>query len=150
MRTNLAQLERQLKEKRNGIPNFRSVEVILIIIFASLPFISAVLAYRYKYIYMGWVFGILTFAETFLVAIAGARVVGSIHIHWEPDRDEAHFGMLSVDPRRQRQGIGRRLVAAAEEFALHKLRRRLLSMPILTTRPDLLPWYAYADVERLL
>ncbi len=53
---------------------------------------------------------------TFLIAEdAQRRLVGSVYVELRGDR--AYFGMLSVDPARQGTGLGKLLVAAAEDYA---------------------------------
>jgi predicted N-acetyltransferase YhbS len=52
---------------------------------------------------------------TFLLSEDAGSITGCIYVKHGGER--AYFGLLSVDPSRQKAGIGRRLVAAAEEFA---------------------------------
>lgn len=52
---------------------------------------------------------------TFLVSEHDGAMTGCIYVTHHGNR--AYFGLLAIDPARQRSGIGRRLVAAAEEFA---------------------------------
>lgn len=53
---------------------------------------------------------------TFLLAEDAQRnLVGSVYVELRGDR--AYFGMLSVDPVRQGAGLGKLLVAAAEDYA---------------------------------
>ena len=51
----------------------------------------------------------------FLVGENDGAIAGCVYVRRNGDR--AYFGLLSVDPSRQKTGLGRRLVAAAEEFA---------------------------------
>lgn len=51
----------------------------------------------------------------FLVSGDEGRIAGCVYV--ERNGDHAYFGLLSIDPSRQRTGLGRRLIAAAEEFA---------------------------------
>ena len=46
-------------------------------------------------------------------------------VPWFRDRDTAHFHQFAVDPGLQRQGLGRRLVAACEAWAREQSYRRL-------------------------
>ena len=52
----------------------------------------------------------------------------------------AYFGLLSVDPSRQKAGIGRRLVAAAEEFA-RETGAHYMDLRIIHLRTELLEIY---------
>jgi len=52
---------------------------------------------------------------TFLVAEDSDALAGCVYIETRGDR--SYLGLLSVQPARQGTGLGRRLVAAAEDFA---------------------------------
>jgi ribosomal protein S18 acetylase RimI-like enzyme len=54
--------------------------------------------------------------ELFLVAVAGATVVGSVMAGYDGHRGWLYY--LASDPARRGEGIGRRLVEAAEERLL--------------------------------
>lgn len=51
-----------------------------------------------------------------------------------------YVGMLAVDPGQQRRGIGRRMMAAAEEF-LRSKGCVVLDITVLSLRPELPPLY---------
>jgi predicted N-acetyltransferase YhbS len=51
----------------------------------------------------------------FLVLEEGGRIEGTAYVELRGER--AYLGLLSINPERQRSGIGTRLTAAAEEFA---------------------------------
>ncbi|MDB5692481.1 MAG: family acetyltransferase [Alphaproteobacteria bacterium] len=53
----------------------------------------------------------------------------------------AHLGLLSVDPGRQAQGLGRRLVAAAEAAAARAFGASRMEMTVIRQRPELIAWY---------
>ena len=75
----------------------------------------------------------------------GEEIVGCIYLHCEGDR--AYFGMLSITPGRQRQGLGRQLVSAAESRA-RDLGCRLMELHIVDLRDDLPGYYrllGYSD-----
>lgn len=55
--------------------------------------------------------------------------------------DEAYLGMLAVHPNMQDQGLGKRLLQTAEQFAYDKLHCRRIKMSVLSARKDLLAWY---------
>jgi GNAT superfamily N-acetyltransferase len=76
----------------------------------------------------------------------------------------AYLGMLSVNPRAQRGGIGRHMIAAAEEWVrLHWTWAKAMDMTVIAVRTELVAYYArrgylatgerrpfpgYADPER--
>jgi len=76
----------------------------------------------------------------------------------------AHLGMLSVDPQSQRGGIGRKMIAAAENWVRqHWPWAELMEMAVIAVRAELVAYYArrgyrpsgerrpfpgYADPER--
>ena len=65
-------------------------------------------------------------------------LIGCVYIKMRGDR--AYLGMLSVDRARQRQGLGRQLVAWAES---HVAARgcRFMDMHIVDLREELFPYY---------
>ncbi|MFL6299719.1 MAG: GNAT family N-acetyltransferase [Terriglobales bacterium] len=59
-----------------------------------------------------------------------------------------YFGMLAVDPNRQKSGLGAKLIAAAEEFA-RKRGCSVMEITVVNVRPELFPYYrklGYVDV----
>ena len=52
----------------------------------------------------------------------------------------AYLGLLCVDPRRQAAGLGRRMVAVAEDAAMRQ-GARTLEMTVIDARDDLIAWY---------
>jgi N-acetylglutamate synthase-like GNAT family acetyltransferase len=71
---------------------------------------------------------------TFLLAEEEGELAGCIYVKRHFDR--AYFGLLSVDPTRQKSGIGRRLVAAAEEFA-RETGARFMDLKLIHLRTEL-------------
>lgn len=71
---------------------------------------------------------------TFLVGEEDGRIIGCVYVSRHGDR--AYFGLLSVDPTRQKSGIGRRLVAAAEEFA-REGGARFMDLKLINLRTEL-------------
>lgn len=51
----------------------------------------------------------------FIVAEDGTALVGCVYV--EPRGDRAYLGLLSVDPARQKSGLGKLLMSAAEDHA---------------------------------
>ncbi|TSD67466.1 GNAT family N-acetyltransferase [Inquilinus sp. KBS0705] len=51
-----------------------------------------------------------------------------------------YLGMLTVSPTLQAHGIGRQLLAAAEDYA-RSINHHTVAMTVITTRTELLNWY---------
>jgi GNAT superfamily N-acetyltransferase len=64
--------------------------------------------------------------------------VGTVFVRRSGDR--GYFGLLSVDPGRQRSGVGKRLVAAAEN-RLRRLGCIHADLDVVDLRTELLPFY---------
>jgi GNAT superfamily N-acetyltransferase len=75
---------------------------------------------------------------TFLVAEEDGRALGCVYVGRRGER--GYFGLLSVDPRRQGRGLGRRLVAAAEQ-RLRAEGHREVEILVVDLRKDLDPFY---------
>lgn len=67
-----------------------------------------------------------------------AEIAACVHLKCSGDR--AYLGMLSVDPDRQRQGLGRRLVDAVETRARDR-GCRFVDMHIVNLREELPAYY---------
>jgi len=82
----------------------------------------------------------------FLLGEMDGRLVACVYVEAEGER--GYFGMLSVDPSRQGEGLGRRLVEAAED----RCRRRgcrVMEILVVDLRAELPPLYrrlGYAEV----
>lgn len=74
----------------------------------------------------------------FLLVEEGGRLIGSVYV--ELRGDSGYLGLLSVDPERQKSGLGRRLVAAAEEFA-REMGARHMDLRVVHLRTELPPLY---------
>jgi uncharacterized damage-inducible protein DinB/GNAT superfamily N-acetyltransferase len=77
------------------------------------------------------------------VATSGGQPVGTVtvrgpldnaSVHWFRDVDTAHFHQFAVDPRVQRQGLGSRLIAMCEQWAIDRGYR---AMVLATAQPAL-------------
>jgi ribosomal protein S18 acetylase RimI-like enzyme len=74
----------------------------------------------------------------FLVLEEGGRLVASVYVERKGDR--AYLGLLAVDPSQQKRGLGRRLTAAAEEFA-REMGARFMDLTVVNVRTELPPIY---------
>ena len=74
----------------------------------------------------------------FLVASADDAITGCVYV--EPRGERAYFGLLSVDPARQQQGLGSRLMTAAEDYGRQQ-GARFMDIYIVNLRTDLPPFY---------
>jgi len=72
------------------------------------------------------------------VADEAEHLIGCVFLEKRGER--LYLGMLSVQPERQGQGIGKILLHGAEEHAQH-LGCRAVFMRVLTPRHELLAWY---------
>jgi ribosomal protein S18 acetylase RimI-like enzyme len=70
----------------------------------------------------------------FLLAEDGESIVGCVHLELRGDR--GYFGMLSIDPSRQRMGVGRQLVDAVEK-TFRDVGCKFSDMKIVNVRTDL-------------
>ena len=53
----------------------------------------------------------------------------------------AYLGMLTVDPARQSAGLGRMILAAAEDHATAHFAATRIEMTVIAQRPELIAWY---------
>jgi len=53
----------------------------------------------------------------------------------------AYFGMFAVSPKAQGGGLGRRLLAVAEQLARDELGLSTMQMTVIRQRADLIAWY---------
>ena len=84
---------------------------------------------------------LMSSGNTFFLAEENRRMVGTVYVRI--NGQTGYFGMLSVDPTLQRNGIGRALREHAEAFCKQRGCREMT----LTTgdfRTELLPYYARA------
>ena len=75
---------------------------------------------------------------TLLLAETDGRLVDCVYVELRGDR--GYFGMLSVDPSRQGEGLGRRLVDAAEDRCRSR-GCRLMEIHVVDVREELPPFY---------
>jgi len=82
-----------------------------------------------------------------LLAEIGGNLVGCCQLERRP-LAEAYFGMFSVRPGRQGQGLGREILAEAERIAADEWAARLMVMTVLAQRTDLIAWYERRGYRR--
>jgi len=74
----------------------------------------------------------------FLVAEDGNALVGCVYVEVRGDR--GYVGLLSIDPARQRSGLGSRLMAAAEDHA-RKAGCHAMDLRVVNLRRELPGFY---------
>jgi predicted N-acetyltransferase YhbS len=74
----------------------------------------------------------------FLLAEEDGALAAAVYVEMRGDR--SYLGLLSVDPTRQKAGLGRRMVAAAEEFA-REMGSHAMDMTVVNLRLELPPYY---------
>ncbi len=83
-----------------------------------------------------------------LVGIAGERVVACVYVENRGER--GYFGMLSVDPAEQGKGLGRQMIAAAEDHC-RRWGCKHMDIMVLALRTELPPFYVklgYREIRR--
>jgi N-acetylglutamate synthase-like GNAT family acetyltransferase len=75
---------------------------------------------------------------SFLLAEEEGRLAGCVYLERRGDR--GYFGLLAVDPARQEKGLGRALVAAAEE-EFRAAGCRAVDIQVVDLRTELPPFY---------
>ena len=74
----------------------------------------------------------------FLIAEEGGTIAACVYV--EPKGDRAYLGLLSVDPHRQKAGLGSTLMKAAEEYCLNA-GCRFVDLQIVNVRQELPSFY---------
>ena len=74
----------------------------------------------------------------FLVLETGDEMQGCVYV--EVNGDRGYFGMLSIDPLKQKQGLGARLIEAAEGFC-RSTGCTTMELQVVSLRTELPPYY---------
>jgi GNAT superfamily N-acetyltransferase len=74
----------------------------------------------------------------FLLLEDGDAIVGAVYV--KITGDVGYFGMLSIDPSRQGQGLGARLIGIAEQHCLDA-GCRVMELEVVNLRTELPPFY---------
>jgi ribosomal protein S18 acetylase RimI-like enzyme len=61
-------------------------------------------------------------------------------VYMQKRGEKMYLGMLTVSPELQAAGLGRKLLAAAEEYT-RSINYHTITMTVITTRNELLEWY---------
>ena len=80
----------------------------------------------------------------FLVAEEARDLLGCVYVELRGER--GYFGLLAVDPARQRSGLGSRLMAAAEEHC-RKAGCQVMDLTIVNLRTELPGFYRRRGYE---
>jgi ribosomal protein S18 acetylase RimI-like enzyme len=78
-------------------------------------------------------------ARVLLTRIDG-KLVGTVTIR-DLGKGRAYLGMLCVDPDLQTEGLGRALIADAEDMAADAFRARIMEMTVIDAREELIAYY---------
>lgn len=79
-------------------------------------------------------------SAVFVASTAGGDLIGCVQI--EKEDQDAIIGMLSVHPKHQNIGLGRKLLNAGELVARTEFGCTVGKMYVLCGRPELMAWYA--------
>lgn len=79
-------------------------------------------------------------AQRLLMLLDDRTVIGCINVARLTD-ETAYLGLLCIDPPRQADGLGRMLIAAAEDTARDIFGCTRIEMTVITLRPELIAYY---------
>jgi ribosomal protein S18 acetylase RimI-like enzyme len=69
-------------------------------------------------------------------------------VHLERRADECYLGMLTVRPTAQNARLGRRMLEAAERWAVERWGVQAMSMTVIVQRSELIAWYERRGYQR--
>src|SRR5262245_27016447 len=69
-------------------------------------------------------------------------------VQLERTGDDCYLGMLTVRPTKQSTGLGRRLLEAAERWAVQRWSSRSMHMTVIVQRLELIAWYERRGYRR--
>ncbi|KAF5702033.1 murein transglycosylase [Fusarium mundagurra] len=68
------------------------------------------------------------------------RLVGCCEVV-QKDSERAYFGLFAVSPKLQAGGIGKQVLAHAENYAVRNWGTKIMTMWVIWTRKELIEWY---------
>lgn len=74
----------------------------------------------------------------FLKYMQGEKIEGCVYLHKKENR--LYLGMFSVSPSAQGKGIGKKLLTAADQYAIERNCSSIF-MTVITVREELIAWY---------
>jgi ribosomal protein S18 acetylase RimI-like enzyme len=77
--------------------------------------------------------------------VSADHITGCVYL--EKQLNSLYLGMLSVSPIAQAQGIGKKLLSAAEEYAT-QLHCQAIVMTVISVRHELIDWYERHGYKR--
>jgi ribosomal protein S18 acetylase RimI-like enzyme len=77
----------------------------------------------------------------------GAQLAGCVLLEPAGDTATWHLGMLTVDPRRQAEGLGRTLLSKAEDY-VREQGAACVQMTVIALRHGLIAWYERRGYRR--
>jgi ribosomal protein S18 acetylase RimI-like enzyme len=75
-----------------------------------------------------------------LVLCEGAGIIACVHL-LAGESGGVYIGMLATDPARQVRGLGKQMLAHAEQYALLHFNASIFRMSVLSSRPELMAFY---------
>ncbi len=84
--------------------------------------------------------------STILMCMDGTRLAGSVNLKKIPRG--AYFGLLAIDPALQGAGIGKQLIEAAELIARNAWRCEVMTLTVISHRPELVAFYERRGYRR--
>ena len=82
----------------------------------------------------------MTTGEFLVAETEASKIVACVYV--ERRGEHGYFGMLSVDPTYQQNGLGRAMVEAAENYCRRQGCSKM-DITVLSLRPELLPFYCH-------
>jgi N-acetylglutamate synthase-like GNAT family acetyltransferase len=73
-----------------------------------------------------------------LIASLDNKVNGCVYL--QQQQDNTYLGMLTVNPELQAKGLGKKILAKAEDWALQQQSKKII-MTVITLRHELIHWY---------